>query len=276
LLFHKTNDSKPTAFQHKLMNAALTQRCPVIRVLATDRTPMDSQLLAEALSKSPAIEICGAYSDSKSALAATEKERPQVVILSSKLEDTEAKGFEVARALKSMQSSIRVIMLLDASEPAKVVEAFRSGATGVFCRSQSLQSLVKCIQSVHLGQVWANSNELTFLLDALNQTPSWNIGAQSLAALSNRERDVVRAVAEGRTNREIGKHLGLTEHTVKNYLFRIFDKLGVSTRVELVVYALACGPSQGMPGATPSKKTGPRPVSFPVRETGALEQFRPR
>lgn len=217
---------------------------------------MDNQLLAEALSKCPEIHVCGAYSASKSALAAVERERPEVVVLSSKLEDIDSKGFEVARKMRSMQSGIRVIMLLDSSEPAKVVEAFRSGAKGVFCRNQSLQSLVKCIQSVHSGQIWANSSQLTFLLEALNQTPAWNVTTASFARLSKRERDVVRSVAEGRTNREIGKHLGLTEHTIKNYLFRIFEKLGVSTRVELVVYALAYGQPDGSLTAQSSKRAG--------------------
>jgi len=246
-----------------MKNLALPQRAAVIRVLAADRTPMDSQLLAEALSKSPEIEICGAYSASQGALAAMERERPEVVVLSSMLEDIESKGFEVARKLRGMHSGVRVVMLLDASEPSRVVEAFRSGAKGVFCRNQSLQSLVKCIKSVHSGQVWANSSELTFLLEALNQTPAWDVATQSAARLSKRERDVVRAVAEGRTNREIGKHLGLTEHTVKNYLFRIFDKLGVSTRVELVVYALACTQSAS---PMPAKKAGPRAVVLPLRD----------
>lgn len=237
---------------------------------------MDSQLLADALSKSPEIQVCGSYSSSKGALAAVEKERPQVVVLSSKLEDIESKGFEVARTLSSIQSTIRVIMLLDSSEPAKVVEAFRCGARGVFCRSQSLQALVKCIQSVHIGQVWANSSELSFLLEALNQTPAFNMATQSFATLSKREKDVVRAVADGRTNREIGKHLGLTEHTVKNYLFRIFDKLGVSTRVELVVYALACGQPQAAASPLFSTKSGPRPIAFPLRDESTTERFRSR
>lgn len=258
------------------MNAALPQRCSTIRVLAADRTPMDSQLLAEALSKSPEIQVCGAYSASKGALAAMERERPQVVVLSSKLEDVESKGFEVARAVRTIHSTARVVMLLDSSEPAKVVEAFRSGARGVFCRNQSLQSLVKCIQSVHLGQVWANSSELAFLLEALNHTPEWNIATQSSAKLSKREKDVVRAVAEGRTNREIGKHLGLTEHTVKNYLFRIFDKLGVSTRVELVVYALACGQPNTAAGSLSSKKSGPTAVVLPLRDETTMERLRTR
>jgi DNA-binding CsgD family transcriptional regulator len=91
---------------------------------------------------------------------------------------------------------------------------------------------------VHQGQVWANSAELRFLLEALCESePAGTIEPGTEAILSKREQDVVRCVAEGLSNREIASRLGLTEHTVKNYLFRIFDKLGVSSRVEVVLYA---------------------------------------
>jgi DNA-binding NarL/FixJ family response regulator len=118
------------------------------------------------------------------------------------------------------------------------VEAFRSGAHGVFSRTESPKLLAKCICSVHQGQVWANSAELRFLLEALCESePAGTIEPGTEAILSKREQDVVRCVAEGLSNREIASRLGLTEHTVKNYLFRIFDKLGVSSRVEVVLYA---------------------------------------
>ena len=131
-----------------------------------------------------------------------------------------------------------MVVLLDNSEPAAVVEAFRAGAHGIFSRTQPLRLLAKCIECVHSGQVWANSNELHFLLEALARPNHANFTHLADSPLSAREADVVRCVAEGLTNREIARRLKLTEHTVKNYLFRIFDKLGVSSRVEVVLYAL--------------------------------------
>jgi len=231
---------------------------------------MDAQLLAQALSQNSEIEICGACSNSKSALAAVAAERPQVAIISSQLEDGEAKGFEVARDLRTAGSNVHIIMLLDSSDRAKVVEAFRSGAKGVFCRDQSIKSLVKCIYSVQIGQVWANSSELAFLLEALTQSPSREVRTHASAKLSKRENDVVRAVVEGRTNREIASHLGLTEHTVKNYLFRIFDKVGVSTRVELVLHAFASAQAgvaegNGVPAPRPPKSDGLATLRVPSR-----------
>jgi DNA-binding NarL/FixJ family response regulator len=133
-------------------------------------------------------------------------------------------------------------MLLDVSERTQVIEAFRAGARGVFSRSESLKSLAKCIHCVNVGQVWANSKELRYLLEALGEAlPMRVIDARGAALLSRREQEVVRCVAEGLSNREIAQRLGLTEHTVKNYLFRIFDKLGVSKRVEVVLYAYSLG-----------------------------------
>jgi DNA-binding NarL/FixJ family response regulator len=161
-----------------------------------------------------------------------------VVLLSSVLQDSPTLGFQVARHLRTAHPKIRTIMLLDVSSRDLVVEAFRAGARGVFSRTESLNNLAKCIHSTHAGQVWANSTELGYLLDALSEAMPVRWGdSASFPLLSKREQDVVRSVADGLSNREIAKRLNLTEHTVKNYLFRIFDKLGVSSRVEVVLYA---------------------------------------
>jgi DNA-binding NarL/FixJ family response regulator len=140
-------------------------------------------------------------------------------------------------------------MLLDTSERSQVVEAFRTGARGVFSRSESLTSLARCIQCVSEGQIWANSKELRYILEALGEAlPLRVVDTRGAALLSRREVEVVRCVAEGLSNREIAQRLGLTEHTVKNYLFRIFDKLGVSKRVEVVLYAYSLGSAAEVAG----------------------------
>jgi DNA-binding NarL/FixJ family response regulator len=211
-------------------------------VLAADSTRMNSQLLAAALERDKRFLVLAPVSDGKAIVAAVVKERPSVVVVSAELDDNPRKGFEVVRELHAVRPETRVVMLLDASERGQVVEAFRAGARGVFCRSESLKSLAKCIHCVDQGQVWANSKELRYLLEALGEAlPMRVIDARGAALLSRREQEVVRCVAEGLSNREIAQRLGLTEHTVKNYLFRIFDKLGVSKRVEVVLYAYSLG-----------------------------------
>jgi DNA-binding NarL/FixJ family response regulator len=240
---------------------------------------MNSQLLAAALERDKRFEVLDPVSDTRGIIAAVAKEKPAVVVISAELDEDKRKGFEIARELRALHSATRVVMLIDASEHKQVVEAFRAGARGVFCRSESLTALAKCIQCVSEGQIWANSRELRYLLEALGEAlPLRVIDARGTALLSRREHEVVRCVAEGLSNREIAQRLGLTEHTVKNYLFRIFDKLGVSKRVEVVLYAYSMGgggeiekPSVGSNGKRLASGLGATPPlsQFPST-TGAV------
>jgi two-component system nitrate/nitrite response regulator NarL len=253
-----------------------------IRVLAADSTRMSSQLLAQALAQETQFHVTGTDPKSASILAAVADERPHVVLMSSVLEES-VTGFDLIRQVCASHPDTRVVMLMDTSKRSAVVEAFRCGAKGVFSRTESPKTLAKCICSVHQGQVWANSNELRFLLEALCESePMKVVDAGGEAMLSKREQDVVRCVAEGLSNREIANHLGLTEHTVKNYLFRIFDKLGVSSRVEVVLYAFrfrkdlvgsplpagssaqSAGAYAGTPGKALSKAVRSTPIASPL------------
>jgi len=121
-----------------------------------------------------------------------------------------------------------------------VIEAFTAGAMGVCSRDESCEVLCKCIDRVHSGQIWANSEQLHYLLETL-----WTgsrvrlIDARGHALLTKRQEEIVYLVAEGLRNREIAEHLKISEHTIRNYLFRIFEKLGISSRTELILYAIA-------------------------------------
>ena len=246
-----------------------------IRVLAADSTRMCSQLLADALAQERQFEVTGMDPQPSSILDAIAEQKPDVVLVSSALEGSATLGFELTRQVRSSHASTRVILLMDNSTPSAVVEAFRCGAQGIFSRTQSAKTLAKCISSVHQGQVWANSAELTYLLQALREAaPMRMVDSRGDAILSKREQDVVHCVAEGLSNREIASRLKLTEHTVKNYLFRIFDKLGVSSRVEVVLYALGSGgprPSLTTSARRSQSAGGPRksaaPVPITVRRT---------
>jgi DNA-binding NarL/FixJ family response regulator len=208
-----------------------------IRVLAADSTRMSSQLLAESLAQDRQFEVTGIEPKGASILEAVAHKKPHVVLVSSTLEESASLGFDLSRQIRASHPQTRVVLLMDTSNAAAVVEAFRCGAQGVFSRTESSKTLAKCISSVHQGQVWANSAELRYLLDALRDTePMRLLDSRGEAILSKREQEVVTCVAEGLSNREIASRLNLTEHTVKNYLFRIFDKLGVSSRVEVVLY----------------------------------------
>jgi DNA-binding NarL/FixJ family response regulator len=121
-----------------------------------------------------------------------------------------------------------------------VLEAFSAGARGVLCHTDPFEVVCKCIQSVHAGQIWANSQELQWILRALtDRKPSRIVNTLGIPLLTSRQEQIVRMVVEGLPNREISAALQVSAHTVRNHLFRIYEKLGVSSRVEMVLYALS-------------------------------------
>jgi len=119
-----------------------------------------------------------------------------------------------------------VIMLLDEDKAELVVEAFRHGARGVFCRREKSAQLRKCIQTVHNGQIWANCSQLEHIVGAVMQVPTPKLSETKL--LTKPEEEVARLVAAGLSNRQVAEKLGLSRHTVKNYRFRVFEELDVS------------------------------------------------
>jgi DNA-binding CsgD family transcriptional regulator len=116
-----------------------------------------------------------------------------------------------------------------------VMASFRCGAMGVFCRTEPLSELHSCIERVSRGEIWARRSHSQFLLEALSSIPSYEgIETGRIGLLSHRELQVAECAAQGHSNKQIADQLGLSEHTIKNYLFRTFEKLGVSNRVELL------------------------------------------
>jgi DNA-binding CsgD family transcriptional regulator len=127
----------------------------------------------------------------------------------------------------------------------------------------------KCIQVVHRGQVWASSQQIDYLIDLISQVPSLRvINANGNRLLTPREEQVVALVAEGLSNREIAQELKLSEHTIKKYVFRIFDKLGISTRVELVLYAVNPA-TTAAPNGSPAARSALGPARRIVGLDGA-------
>jgi len=244
-----------------------------LRVLAADSTSMSTQLLADALARDPQFHMIEAPSGVAAIVPLLRREKAHVAVISAKLGENRQGSFELVREIRAQVPGTRVIVLLDSSDRCAVVEAFRAGAQGVFCRSEPFCLLAKCIQCVHSGQVWASSGELHFVLEALAQPAFANLQAHTGSLLAARELDVVRCVAEGLSNRETAQRLKLTEHTVKNYLFRIFDKLGVSSRVELVLYALGNGaaPHHASPAAHRAQSQ-PISVGSPVASPLAIRK----
>lgn len=201
-------------------------------------TPFDCQLVADSLGRNH-LRVIGWGVDSNEVVSAIAARQPDVALISSRMQDGELAGFEALRCLRSSGSQTRVIMLLDDSDAQLVVAAFRDGAFGVFSRKRRSTELRKCIRCVSAGQIWARNQEILSVVRALQKPVTPHIAnSQGLALLTRREEDVVALAVNGLTNRQVARELGLSEHTVKNYMFEIFEKLGISTRVELVLYTL--------------------------------------
>jgi DNA-binding NarL/FixJ family response regulator len=223
--------------QASVPNPGATPGNEPIRVYLFEATQMSCELLSHALEKSKyGLTVVGWGVN----LRGKEEFEPgecDVVVISSTLKDGPLSGFTLLRYLAKTNRSVRCVMLLDQGERDLVVEAFRCGAAGVCERDQPYEMLCKCVYSVSRGQVWANSQQLTFVMEAL-VTGVRVTDARGQLLLTRREDEICSLVAEGLKNREIAKLLTLSEHTVKNHLFRIFERLGISSRAELILYVL--------------------------------------
>jgi DNA-binding NarL/FixJ family response regulator len=230
-----------------------------ISILLADSKQIESQLLTGALS-SRGFEVFPCDAEVAPILELVEKGVAQVVVISC-TGVSSAPDMAALRTLHLTYPHIPKVFLMEVDDREVAVQAFRSGARGIFCLADSsFQVLCECIERVHRGEICATTQQLNYLLDALCQvTPLHIVSAGGVNLLTSREEQVVALVSDGLSNRSVASELGLSEHTVKKYLFRIFDKLGISSRVELVLYAVHHGsPSQGlwMAGAT-------QPVAVP-------------
>ena len=217
--------------------------CPSerIRVVVAESSHMASQLIDGAFQKHrQKFDVHAISGGSTEIHRELERKKPHVAVLSSDLQDGPLSGFKVLHRLRDSNSRICTVMLLNSSERDLVIDAFCSGARGVFTRAHSVDALPKCIRVVHDGQVWVNNDQIELLLDLIVRLRPLQVTRPAgTASLTPREQEVVRLVAEGLKNEDISERLAITEHTVRNYLCRIFEKLGLSSRVELVLYALS-------------------------------------
>jgi DNA-binding NarL/FixJ family response regulator len=219
------------------------QNRPPIRVLVAASGQMQLQLLASALRRRPEFQVTSCPLEAELILSALESSQAQVLLLDVITQSSSWQDMSLLRRLHIVFPQVAKILLLESIDRELVINAFRSGGRGLFCFAISpFRALCKCIQVVHRGQIWATAEQLDYLIDLVAQVPSLRVvNAKGDTLVTPREEQVVALVAEGLSNREIARELGLSEHTVKKYLFRIFDKLGISTRVELVLYAVNHG-----------------------------------
>jgi|SRR5882672_4160009 len=214
-----------------------------IAVLIADSNRMQAQLLTSALRRRSEFCISTCAIDASSILQAVASIPAKVLVLSLSRSVGFASQMASMRRVHLSYPSVAKVILVESYDRELVVNAFRSGVRGIFCISDThFRLLCRCIQRVAGGQIWANTEQMSFLLDLVSEVPSLRVvNSSGSQMLTPREEQVVALVAEGLSNRDTARELGLSEHTVKKYLFRIFDKLGISSRVELVLYAVNHG-----------------------------------
>jgi DNA-binding NarL/FixJ family response regulator len=212
---------------------------PVSVVMAV-QSKMGSEVYRRALeSPSREITVLACAQTAEELVKKVAEHRPDVTVISSHLDGDAEAGLKALRELQASGMTTCPIMLVDCSSPKLVTDAFSAGAKGIVCMDEPLEVLRKCIHQVHAGQVWASSKELKWILKSLTaREPVHVLNALGIPLLTEREEQIVQLLTEGLPSSEIAAKLGVHASTVKNHLFRIYEKLGVSNRSELIFYAL--------------------------------------
>ena len=212
-------------------------------VLIADSNRMQAQLLTSALRRHSEFHITNCQMDTISILQAVSSKLPRIAVLSLNQSANISDTVMTLRRFHLSHPEIPKVLLVDTCDRDLVVSAFRSGARGIFSITDAnLRLLCRCLLRVAAGQIWANTEQLNYVMDLISEVPSLRVlNSRGSRLLTPREEQVVALVAEGLGNRQIAGELNLSPHTIKKYLFRIFEKLGVSTRVELVLYAVNNG-----------------------------------
>ncbi|MGO8814732.1 MAG: LuxR C-terminal-related transcriptional regulator [Terriglobia bacterium] len=210
-----------------------------ISIVVAQRTALAAQLLCQALTRQRKhFVVVGGVANPNELLTHVAVHHPDIAVVSSNLEGDPSGGLKVIRELRVAAPTTRPIVLLDCSDPEQVIDAFSGGAKGVVCQSDPVQVLCKCIRSVHAGQIWANSRELRWIVKSLgDREPAHMVSAKGHSLLTQREEQIVNLVIEGLPNSEIAAKLKVSAHTIKNHLFHVYEKLGISNRAELGLYA---------------------------------------
>jgi len=222
-----------------------THQQPALRVFIVGRDSMSSDLLASALTRDRRWEAFAIQPSDL--LRALKTSKVDILVIEVALKSKSGTGLELANAVNRAHPGISIVMLLNQTSQELVVSAFRAGALGVFSRQEPISEFFNCIEHVGKGCIWAGRQETATILEAFRSLPASNLfSANKIEGLTVRELQVVQCAAKGKTNKTIAVELRLSEHTVKNYLFRAFEKLGVSSRVELFFYLTMRGHSFGL------------------------------
>jgi two-component system nitrate/nitrite response regulator NarL len=209
-----------------------------INIVIADDHPIFRDGLRRLLEAEPGLKVIGEACDGAEAVRMVRELRPDILLLD--LAMPRHPGLEALRDLGSGQQSVRVILLTAAAEKQQIVEALQLGARGVVLKDSATQLLLKSIQTVMSGEYWVGRESVSNLVQYLRTmvASSGEEARKKKFGLTPRELEIVSAVVAGYANKEIAHYFKISEDTVKHHLSNIFDKLGVSTRLELALFAV--------------------------------------
>jgi two-component system nitrate/nitrite response regulator NarL len=211
-----------------------------IRILIADDHPVFREGLVSIFRKEPEFKIIGEASDGSQALQLINDLHPDVLLLDLLM--PLLTGLETLRELSNSSTPVRPIVVTAAIAQEQIAQALQLGARGIVLKDTPTEVLFNSIRAVMNGRFWVGQTEVKDLMEALRYyVASADEDSKKQFGLTSRERDVVGAIAVGFTNREIAEKFSISEQTVKHHLRNIFDKTGVSNRLELALFAIKHG-----------------------------------
>jgi two-component system nitrate/nitrite response regulator NarL len=213
----------------------MTKAKQAIRILVADDHAIFRDGLRKLLEVADDVQIVGEASNGVECVKMLAKLKPDILLLDLRMPEKD--GLGVLEEVNFDSLPTRVIVLTAAEDDRDVVRAMRLGARGVVLKQSASDLLLKSIRKVADGEIWLDNRMTAEVIDAFKKS-SESGQRREKPLLSDREKEIVQLVAQGFRNREIGEKLFISEQTVKNHLHNIFDKLGVSDRLELALYAI--------------------------------------
>ena len=217
-----------------------------IRVLIADGHPIVRDGLRHVLGQTDTVEIVGEAENGAEVVEMTVALDPDVLLMELKLPKVD--GLTVLRSLQTRSLRTRIIVFTSSESKDELVEVMKLGCSGVLLKNAATALIAKSIHKVHGGEIWLDSNTTAavirqFALPVHSEPFQMNGNAgdkmpRERAQLSQREREIIVLIAQGYKNKEIAEKMFITEQTVKNHLHNVFDKVGVSDRLELALYAI--------------------------------------
>jgi len=216
------------------------RRLQPTRIVIADDHPIFRDGLRRLLETEPDLKVVGEACDGSEAVKLAKQLKPDILLLD--LAMPRHPGLEALREMSSAsnQNAVRVILLTAAAEKNQIVEALQLGARGVVLKDSATQLLLKAIHTVMAGEYWVGRESVSNLVQYLRTLvqSSGEEARQKKFGLTPRELEIVSAVVAGYSNKETAEYFKISEDTVKHHLSNIFDKLGVSTRLELALFAV--------------------------------------